>query len=104
MNLDRLRGLIGLSRRAGQLLLGTDTVLRTLKGKECSLVLLDEAAAPNTKKRLREAAARSGVPVFRLPEGLLDEAAGQSGKIMAAVRAGSLADQIGSLFETAEKA
>lgn len=104
MNQDKLRGLIGLCRRAGQLSLGTDTVLRQLKSGNCAAVLMDAAAAPNTEKRLREAAGSEGVPLYPVPEGLLDQAAGQSGRIAAAVRQGSLANQIILLFTTAEKA
>ena len=104
MNQDKLNGLIGLCRRAGQLSLGTDTVLRSLKSDRCAAVLMDEAAAPNTAKRLDEAARAADVPLLKLPEGLLDRAAGQSGRIAAAVRQGSLATQILTLFETAGQA
>ena len=38
MNQSKLSGLIGLSRRAGQLSLGTDTVLRQLKSGNCGVV------------------------------------------------------------------
>lgn len=104
MNLAKLSGLIGLSRRAGQLSLGTDTVLKELKGGRCAAVLLDEAAAPNTVKRLTEAAQHAEVPLYTVPEGLLDQATGQSGRITAAVRQGGLAEQIILLFKTAEQA
>jgi ribosomal protein L7Ae-like RNA K-turn-binding protein len=104
LNQDKLKGFIGLSRRAGQLSLGTDTVLKQLKSGAAGVVLLDSAAAQNTAKRLAEAAQYAGIPVFVLPEGLLDLAAGQSGRIAAAVRRGSLADQIILLCNTAEKA
>ena len=76
MNQDKLNGLIGLCRRAGQLSLGTDTVLRTLKSGRCAAVLMDEAAAPNTVKRLDEAARAANVPLLRELERvvlLLDE-------------------------------
>ena len=104
MNRDQLKGMIGLSRRAGQLSLGTDTVLRALKSGRCGVVLMDETAAPNTEKRLTDAANAAGTPLYRLPEGLLDLATGQSGRIAAAVRAGSLADRIILLFNTAGQA
>ncbi len=104
MNQSKLSGLIGLSRRAGQLSLGTDTVLRQLKSGNCGAVLMDEAAAPNTAKRLGDAARLAGVPLLTIPEGLLDQAAGQSGRIAAAVRQGSLATQMILMFKTAEQA
>ena len=104
MNQDKLSGLIGLCRRAGQLSLGTDTVLRQLKSGCCAAVLMDESAAPNTAKRLSEAAQQAQVPLLTLPEGLLDRAAGQSGRIAAALRQGSLASQILLMFETAGQA
>ena len=103
-NEDRLRGLIGLSRRAGLLSLGTDTVLRQIKSGACGIVLLDTAAAPNTQKRLRDAAQQTDTPVCTVPESLLDAATGQSGKMTAAVRKGTLADQLILWFKTAEEA
>ena len=104
MNQEKLKGLIGLARRAGQLSLGTDTVLKQLKGGRCAVVLLDEAAAPNTRKHLAEAADFMQVPLFTVPEGLMDLATGQSGRIAAAVSRGGLADQIILLFTTAGQA
>ena len=104
MNHEKLKGLIGLARRAGQLSLGTDTVLKQLKSGRCAAVLLDDAAAPNTRKRLAEAAAFARVPLYTIPEGLLDMAVGQSGRIAAAVGKGGLADQMMLLFTTAGQA
>ncbi len=104
MNQEKLKGLIGLCRRAGQLSLGTDTVLKQLKSGRCAAVLLDETAAPNTRKRLAEAAGFMQVPLFTVPEGLIDLATGQSGRITAAVAQGGLADQMRLLFTTAGQA
>ncbi len=104
MNRDRLRGLIGLCRRAGQLTLGADMAVKQLQSQACGAALIDESAAPNTLKRVTKAAERAQVPLLTLPEGLLDQATGQSGRIAAAVRRGSLADQIILLFNTADQA
>ena len=104
MNQDKLKGLIGLCRRAGQLSLGTDTVLRQLKSGRCAVVLLDEGAALNTKKRVLEAAEAAKTPLRTVPEGMIDLAAGQSGRMVAAVREGSLATQILNMFDRAQEA
>ena len=104
MNQEKLKGLIGLTRRAGQLSLGMDTVLKRLKSGQCAAVLMDDAAAPNTRKRLAEAASVAQVPLFTVPEELLDMATGQSGRIAAAVSRGGLADQMILLFTTAGQA
>ena len=104
MDEARIKGLIGLSRRAGQLSLGTDTVLKQLKARACGVVLVDETAAENTLKRVGQAAEAADVPVYSLPEALLDAATGQSGRIVACVRRGSLADQLNLSFKSAEKA
>ena len=104
MNIERLKGLIGLSRRAGQLMLGTDMVLKGLKAASLGAVLVDETAAPNTLKRLRESAEAAEVPLITVPEELIDRATGQSGRITAGIRRGSLAEQIIKLCETAETA
>ena len=104
MDKTRLKGLIGLSRRAGQLSLGTDTVLKQLKSRACGVVLVDAAAAPNTLKRVRLAAEAAGTPVRELPESLLDAATGQSGRMVACVRRGTLSDQLDQCFKKAEEA
>ena len=94
MDEKKLAGLIGLSMRARQLILGTDTVLRLVRSGKAALILMDGGASDNLRKKLGDASAYYRVPLYELPEGLLDRAAGQSGKIAAAMPAGTLAEQI----------
>ena len=104
MNPEKLMGLIGLSRRAGQLSLGADTVLKRLKSGQCAAVLVDADAAPNTVKRMADAAKAARVPVLTTPAGLLERAVAQSGRMTAAIAQGGLAKQILLLYQTAQRA
>ncbi len=90
----KLAGWIGLCMRARQLALGTDQALKAVRGGKAALILMDGGASDNLRKKLSDASAFHRVPLAELPEGLLDRAAGQDGKMAAAVLFGTLAEQI----------
>ncbi len=90
----KLAGWIGLCMRARQLALGTDQALKAVRGGKAALILMDGGASDNLRKKLSDASAFHRVPLVELPEGLLDRAAGQDGKMAAAVLFGTLAEQI----------
>ena len=94
MDKQKLSGLIGLCMRARQLVLGTDMTLRTVRDGRAAVLLMDAGASDNLRKKLRDASAFHRVPLAELPEGLLDRAAGQEGKMAAAVLSGTLAEQV----------
>ncbi len=94
MDEKKLSGLIGLCMRARQLTLGTDMALRTVREGRAALLLMDAGASANLRKKLKDASAFHHVPLGELPEGLLDRAAGQEGKMAAAVLRGTLAEQV----------
>ena len=94
MDNRKLSGLIGLCMRARQLVLGTDMVLKAVRGGKAAVILMDEGASENLRKKLRDASSFHRVPLLELEAGLLDRAAGQDGKMAAAVLYGTLAEQI----------
>ncbi len=93
MNTDRLRGLMGLSVRAGQAVFGEDGCLKTLRAGQCGVLLLDRGISPAAADRYRGICERQGIPLAVLPEDLLEDATGRPGRAMA-VKAGSLAESI----------
>ena len=94
MDNRKLSGLIGLCMRARQLALGTDMALKAVRGGKAAVILMDEGASENLRKKLRDASSFHRVPLLELEAGLLDRAAGQNGKMAAAVLHGTLAEQI----------
>ena len=65
---QRLRGLLGMARRAGRLTTGFDAVCDRIAQRKTSLVLLAADLSEKTAKELRYAA-QSGPAVRRLPLG-----------------------------------
>lgn len=90
-----LAGLLGLARRAGQLIGGFEAVRRELMRGRMALVLVDEELSDNTLAKVRGAAAAARVPVVTVAA-----AAGkpglnrQFGKKILALHSGSMADGI----------
>ncbi len=100
MNTDRLRGLMGLSVRAGQAVFGEEGCLKTLRAGQCGVLLLDGGISPAAEEKYRGICERQGIPLARLPEDLLEDATGRPGRAMA-VKEGSLAESIKSCLQTA---
>lgn len=57
---DRCLELLGLARRAGELVAGFDQVVAALRGGQASLVLQARDAAPDGRRKVAGAAARAG--------------------------------------------
>lgn len=96
MNEQRVRGLLGMAARARQITFGQDLCLEAIRKGKAAVALLDEAAAANTAKKIRDACTAGDTPLLVLPEGLLEDATGKSGRMTAVMIAGGLADGIRS--------
>ncbi len=97
MDEKRLRGLIGLSTRAGLGVFGEDGCLKAIRNGSCAVLLLDSRASDATRQKYEGVCRRTGTPMAILPEGLPGDAAGRPGVAMA-VRDGGLARQLISLL------
>lgn len=95
---DRLRGLLGLSQRAGRLVTGMDTTLSAIRSGKSCLVLVDESAAENTVKKLTDACIYYHAPLVKLPQGLLESATGRDGRMMGALTDKGFADKVKGLM------
>ena len=93
MDEKRLRGLMGLSVRAGQAVFGEDGCLWLLRSDGCGVLLMDETISDTAKERYLGVCERAGVRAAVLSENLLFFATGRPGKAMA-VCSGPLAEQI----------
>ena len=91
---DAFYSMLGIAKRAGQLTLGTDGVLGSIASGSAKLVLLDDSASENTKKRFRDSCAFYGVELFETSQDRLGFAIGKPGRICAAVAKGPLGDKL----------
>ena len=89
---------MGLASRAGQVVSGESTCEIVLKKGEAALVLIDEEASAGTKKALGDACRYRGVPLHETERGRLSESIGKPGRKIAAVKPGSLAQQLQRLL------
>lgn len=94
MTEQKVRGLLGLAVRAGQVAFGADQAVLQVRQGRAAAVLMDAGASENTSKRLKDACAHHGVRLVVLPQGLLEEASGRSGRMAAALTPGELGQEI----------
>jgi len=91
---DGMRGLLGLAMRAGQVLPGAGRALDLIRQGQAGLILLDEGASDNTKKRFDDACAHHDTDCLLLSPGLLGEAIGRHGTMVAAMKPGSFTQKL----------
>ena len=87
---SRFYGMLGIAMRAGQLKLGEFGVTQAIAKGKAALVLVDESASPNTKKRIQDACVYRKIPLFETIDGELSRASGKPDRMSAAVTAGSI--------------
>ena len=63
---DRLLSFLGLCKRAGYLISGADTVIRTMKDGKARLTLTASDFSDNSLKNVEKAAAETHTPIRRL--------------------------------------
>ena len=85
---NKLRGLMGLCLRARQAVFGEDGCMKTIRGGNCGVLLLDGGASQATQNKYRGVCKNANTPLLELPEGLLHEATGKPGVAMAILKGG----------------
>ncbi len=99
MNEQKVRGLMGLSVKAGQAVFGQDGCLKNIRGGTCSLLLVEETASENTKDMYERACRVNGTRLCYLPGGMLLAATGRPG-VAIALKEGGLAEQLWKLLSS----
>ena len=72
--------------------------MKTIRGGNCGVLLLDSGASPATQDKYRGVCANAGTPLAELPEGLLHEATGKPGVAMAILK-GGFANQVQQMMK-----
>jgi len=93
---ERIVNLLGMTRKSGQAVTGSNAVLTALKApEEISLVLLAEDVSSGIADKVGYRAKGKGVPVFRLfSKALLGKVTGKSERSVVAIKSGPLAETI----------
>ena len=89
--------MLGIAMRAGVLTMGTDGVLTAIAAGKAALVLLDDGASENTKKKLKDCCAFHGAQLVMTQPDALGFAVGKPGRMCAAVAKGTLCDKLKAL-------
>lgn len=93
MNEAKIKGLMGLSVRAGQAAFGEDGCLTRVRSGRCGVLLVDGGASERTREKYESACRHASVRMLLLPEGLLETATGRPGMAMT-IAPGGLAEQL----------
>lgn len=94
MDEKKLIGMLGLAVKAGQAQLGAGRALDAVRGGKAGLMLLDEEASPNTKKRFADSCRFYQVECCLLPPGLIGRATGKADTKAAALLKGGMAEML----------
>ena len=90
---------LGLAARAGMISSGEFGTFQVLKAGKAAFVLVDEAAAANTKKEFKDGCSFRSVPCWETEKNRLAQAIGKPGRMCLAVHTGTLADKLKALAE-----
>lgn len=77
---DKARGLLGLCARAGQIAFGEDGCLGAIRTGKCGLLILDQGASANARKRYTDACRYYRVPLATAAAGLVEQSTGKRGR------------------------
>ena len=96
---NRVINFLGLCMRAGRVISGQEACVDLARQEEAALVLMDVAASENTRKRITDACRSHSVPLYELSEGSLGHAIGKKGRMVAALKADGMAQQLLTLLK-----
>ncbi len=100
---EQLKGYLGLAMRSGQAVLGGGMVLEHIRSGRSGVVLIDEDASDNTRKKLLDACAFRHVRCITVPGGVISLACGRADRMAVSVPGGGLAAKIILAAEQTEK-
>lgn len=87
--------MLSLSKRAGRLISGEDTVLMSIRDKSCILVIVAEDASDNTKKKITQRCESNGIEyIIKNTREELSSAVGMYNRTVFAVTDSAFAQKI----------
>ena len=100
---DKFLFMLGLCRRAGKIITGTDLVTKSLPSKKTYLVIYTEDASENTKKRVTDKCSFYGVECQMVPYSslVISDAIGKAGSVCTiGITDTNFASELGSLLKS----
>ncbi len=93
-----MRGYLGLARRSGVLVSGTQKVIAEIESRRAALVLYDEAFSENSRRKILGLCDEKRIPSAQMKKYLLMDACGLNGNLVVSIRKSPLADQMKSII------
>ena len=101
MNNQKLAGLLGFAVKARQAAAGTDACRILIRSGKCGVLLLDEDAGSNTRKKAEDLCRLTETPLTVLTPGLIEQATGK-GCMLLGIQKGSFSESILKLTEKSD--
>ena len=95
----RVSGFLGLCTRAGKLVSGQEACVDAVRRHSVAVVLLDEEASDNTRKRVSDACKTHGVLLYGMEEDMIADSTGKEGRKVVAVQNGGMAKKMLALLQ-----
>ena len=99
VNETRALQLLGLCMRAGQIVSGQEACVSAVRNGDAAVVLVDESASENTRKRMTDACQSHDTPLFFITADELGHAIGKPGRMVVALSKGSMGEKVLSYFQ-----
>ncbi len=99
MNGQKLKGMLGIARRAGCIALGAEPVREAIGSGRAAVLLVDTDASERTVETLSKQAEQNGIPLYRTEARLIENACGKANCLTAAVLKGTMAEGILRILE-----
>ena len=94
---------LGLCMRAGKVISGQDACVSLIRKGDAAIVLVDEEASENTKKRLNDACQHHDVILLQLEKDNLGYAIGKPDRKVVALAKDNMANKLIQLFKNSNK-
>jgi len=101
VNERKLAVLLGFAVKARQAAAGADACRILIRSGKCGVLLLDEVAGPNTRKKAEDLCRMTETPLAVLTPGLIEQATGK-GSMLLGIQKGSFSEGILKLTEKSD--
>ena len=95
---EKAFGTIGLLVKSGQAVFGEDGCVALIRSGQAGLILVDEEASENAKKRYQDSCRFYHTPLAMAPAGMIARASGRSGRMAMGIKPGGLANKLMELL------
>ena len=103
VNSKKLCGMIGLARKAGKVILGTDACVEAIKKRKVKLVIISKGAADRTKNMFNTLCKKYNVPIHEVLEtDEISSAVGKDNKVVLGINDKNFSEAIAKIINGGE--